>query len=219
MAGSPLPRIYELVGESTTRWNQVEELWYLIFTALMHEADRAKVDVIYDVFHAGALQRQLIMAVAAVALKFDVREARRRNPEHRLRRCLLRRLGQLHARTNALAGRRNAVVHSAFELGGGLGNPWQTVAIGPHKRSKIADEDHLPYLIHLTEDATLLAYDLADLRDLFLDWLEPGARERRNELLRQQGLLSPADARKEARDKILQAVAARTPPPPPPSEA
>ena len=46
MDNPQLRRVFELVGESTTLWNQVEELWFLIFTCLMHETAREKTDAI-----------------------------------------------------------------------------------------------------------------------------------------------------------------------------
>ena len=199
-------RIYELVGEVTTTWNQVEELWYLCFTCLMANTAREKTDAIYDMFQTGAMQRQLFMKVAPIALKFDVAELKSRSSEHHTRRRLLKRAGQLNSKTNELTGRRNAVIHTAFE-------DWHItgiVAMGPHKASKLRDEkNHIRYLTELNEDSTLLILDLADLRDIFIDWLEPGGRQRRDEIARKAGFLVPEDKRIAERARLLQAVAQR----------
>jgi hypothetical protein len=208
-----LRRIYELVGEAATTWNQVENLWYLMFTVLMAETDRDKTDAIYDMFQTGAMQRQLFMRVAPIALKYDVDELRLRNPEHHTRRRILKRVGQLNAKTNDLAGKRNAVIHTGFEDWGS-----RIVAMSPHKASKLRDEDYLRYLNELVEDSTLLVIDLADLRDMFLDWHQPGAREGRLEIMRKAGFRALEDERKAERARLLLAVAQRKPLPPLPSE-
>ena len=137
----------------------METLWYLLFTGLMHPTDRTKTDVVFAQFQTGAMQRQMIMAVAPVALAFDVLELKNRNPDHHARRRMLRMFGQLNARTSAIAGRRNGVVHAAFV-------PWgfdrvMAFSNGP-KISKLRDEDHVRYLNELIEDTVLLAHDLVD---------------------------------------------------------
>jgi len=213
MINPKLRRIYEIVGEATTIWNEVEELWYLIFTCLMRETERAKVDAIYDMFTASALQRQLVMKVAPIALAFEVPELKRRNQEHHMRRRLLRRVGQLYSQTNEISGRRNAVVHTAFEEAG----QFQIGARSPHKPSKLRDEDHLKYLGELIQDTMLLVIELAELRDVFLDWIEPGARERRQRIMQQTRQRVPEETRQRAKEELLQAVARREQRPPQPS--
>jgi hypothetical protein len=68
MLQEQLKRIYSLVGEITTEFNNVEMLWYLIFTALLHPALRPAIDAIFDQHKTGGAQRKLISDVA-VALK------------------------------------------------------------------------------------------------------------------------------------------------------
>ncbi|WP_374397714.1 hypothetical protein [Sphingopyxis sp.] len=208
-------RIYELVGEATTAWNQVETLWYLIFTGLMDRTERAKVDAIFSMFQTGALQRQLIMTVAPIALKFEVSELRRRNPEHHVRRRMLREIGRLNAKTNDLAGHRNATVHTAFEDWGAAG----IHAIGIHRRSRIADQpDKLRYLSELVEDITLLVYELDELRYLMIDWLRtPQEREDKkvgDASMRTLGILLPEDDLRMAKAALLAIVSQRKSPPP-----
>ena len=208
-----LRQTYELVGEATTAWNQVEGLWFLIFTALMRDTERDITDALYDMFQTGAMQRQLIMKVAPIALKYDLKGLKRQNPDHQIRKKLLTRTGQLNAETNGIVSRRNAMTHTAFEDWGGP----TLIAISPHKASKLRNEDHIRYLTELIEDTTLLLINLADLRDMFIDWLDPGSRERSNEIMRRAGYRVLEDERNKERERLLQAVALRTPPPPLPS--
>ena len=212
-----LQKIYELVGEATSNWNRVELLWYLLFTGLMHPTDRAKTDVIFAQLQTGAMQRQVIVALAQTTLVFDVRELKNRNPEHHARRRILRMLGKLNSTTNAVAGRRNAVVHAAFE-------PWtfdrvMAFSSGP-KISKLRDEDHLRYLTELIEDIALLAHDLDELREMIIDWLTPedqANKKVREASMRDAGFPPPADARKKAQEELRAVVSQRTPRPPQPS--
>ena len=202
--------VYELVGKITTIWNQVEELWYLKFTVLMAETERAKVDAIYGMFQTGALQRQLIMTVAPIALKFDVQALKDRDPNHHTRRRLLKRIGRLNADTSALAGRRNTVIHTAFEVWGS-----RIVSRGGHKVSKLRDEKNVAgHLVILEEDVTLHYLDLLDLRDEVLDWSDPGGREGVRHSRQLLGLPSLEDARKAERERLLKAVALRKKAPP-----
>ena len=166
-------------------------------------------------FFSGQRQRELIMRVAPIALKFDVAELKIRNEDHLLRKKLLATLGQMHARTNDQASRRNAVVHTAFEWWGG---PTQRiVAMSPSKPSKLRDEDAFRYLSELVEDTTLLVLDLADLREEFIIWIDPAQAPPSPWATRIPGYREPKDVRKEERARILQAVALRKPLPPLPS--
>jgi hypothetical protein len=205
MSKQLLDQIFQLVGESTTLWNQVEELWYLIFTVLMDETDRDKTDAIYDLFHSGNRQRELIMRVAPIALRSDIAELKKSNPDHLARRDFLAAIGKYHTATNTLAGRRNAVVHTAFEAWESPTKP--ILATNPHKPSKLRDGDHVPYLTELIQDTTLLVLDLADLREDLIKWNQPNWTGP----WPIQGSLLPRDIRKAERDRILQVVAQRKP--------
>ena len=93
-------RILELIGLVTTSWNEVESLWYLIYTCLLHEAPRKKVDQIYKQFQPGSAQRQFVMALADVAFSSE--------PEFR------KETGKLNAETNKIASLRNNVIHGLY---------------------------------------------------------------------------------------------------------
>jgi hypothetical protein len=98
---SPVVRnILEVVGRITVDWNDVDLLWYLIYTCFLHETPRNKVDTIIKQFQTGAAQRKFILALADVSLA----------GEHRIE------IGRLYARTNELAADRNAVVHGDYTI-------------------------------------------------------------------------------------------------------
>lgn len=213
MLNQQLRRIHELVGQATTLWNQAEQLWYLIFTLLMHETKRGKVDVIYDQFQTGAMQRQLILAVAKVALEFDPNQTKR-NPVDRTKKMLQTKIGQLHAKTNDLSGRRNAVVHSAFEIGDYFVPP-RIVPISPHKPSKLYGKDIGKELIFLIKGIRLLVLDLSDFREELGNFTAPDFASTQavlDQARQRAGLPSLRDARQTEREQILQAEAPHTPP-------
>lgn len=120
-----LRRVHELIGQLTSKVSEIDTLWYLIFTCLMHQTPRAIADAIVNVHRTGEGQRQPILAVAAVvfprgsaAIKF---------------------LGQLKQRTDEIASRRAAAVHSVISI---QGVPGQRVhARGITKPSKLAGKD------------------------------------------------------------------------------
>lgn len=111
-----------------------------------------------------------------------------------------------------MSGRRNAVVHTAFEW-----SQWQSsqvIAISPNKPSKLSGVDHQRYLTELIEDTLLLVLDLADLREDFIEWLDPAAKGPKPWKAHIPGYREPRDVRQEERDRVLQAVAQRKPLPP-----
>lgn len=206
-----LRRIYELVGETTTLWSQAEELWYLTFTALMSESPREKVDAIYGMFQSSKMQRELIMAIAKPALDSQP-EVYRKDAKARARKNLLTRIGQLHAQTNTLSSRRNAVAHTAFEIGNHIVPP-TIVAVGPYKRSPLADKEIIPELESLVDDAALLVLDLADLRGDFIE-LDGGSEDLPGPAMLRLGCPPLRVQRRVERERILQAAAQRKQLPP-----
>lgn len=213
MLNSKLQRIFALVGEATSIWNQVEEIWFLLFTGLLATTPRAITDTIYEQFQTGAMQRKLIMAVAPVALKPDIAKIKARDPAEHLRRRILRRIGQLNAQTSDLSGKRNAVIHSSFEIFHARVPP-HIVAISPHKISKLNNEDHETYLTYLNQDLNLLLLDMLELRELLIELNEGiGSRKVHYEFLRQRGLIVPVDEWAKERALLLKSVKARNPPP------
>jgi hypothetical protein len=208
MLRGELAKLHRLVGEATTLWNQAETLWYLIFTLLMADTARDKVDVIYAQFQTGARQRQLILAVSSKALNFDPAKLKS-DPTELKRKCLRDRIGQLNATTNDLASKRNAVIHTAFEIAEWIIPP-RIVALGTHKRSRLADTDVMITLASLIRDTSLLVLDLADFRDDLID--EFVAPKYSADLPRQQlGLPSLKVLRQREREKLLQQAVALPP--------
>lgn len=84
----------------TITWNSIESLWYLIFTGLMYETPRSKVDKIFRQFNTSSAQRQMIMSIAEVAFS-----------EHPK---FLERLKGLNKTTDNLAAIRNNLVHGLY---------------------------------------------------------------------------------------------------------
>src|SRR5690606_20441360 len=93
-------RTMELVGLTAIFWNRVELLWYLIYTGLLHESPRTKVDRVYQYFITGAAKREFTLHLAEVALPDEQLEWAKR----------------LADRTGELAGLRNAVVHADYRF-------------------------------------------------------------------------------------------------------
>ena len=90
------------IGHSAFLWNRIQEAWFLIFTCLVKEIPRDTAEAIFKQFDSDRAQREMVMAVADVAL----------NPkdEKRLR------MGRLCARTNDESGYRNSIMHAKFHL-------------------------------------------------------------------------------------------------------
>lgn len=99
-------RTLQLIGQICTTWNEIELLWYLIYTCLVHELPRDKAKAIYWMFQTFANQRALVMSLADSCFR----------PKHNKPHPLRRQLGQLHAVTEELAGKRNAIVHGNYAL-------------------------------------------------------------------------------------------------------
>jgi hypothetical protein len=97
MPESRLNKIYALVGRIAISWNEVELLWYLILTCVMKKTPREQVDAIFHIFVTGAAQRAFIMTVVGTLPEKDPLRVR---------------IGQLHAKTNDAAGKRNAAIHA-----------------------------------------------------------------------------------------------------------
>jgi hypothetical protein len=213
MIATKLKEIHALVGESLSLWNQVEELWYLIFTGLMPGTDRAVIDAVFNMFQTGSMQRQLITTVAPVSLKFDIQKLRERDAENHARRRLLKRIGQLNARTNDLAGKRNAITHSIFQIFDATPAPFLT-GLGQTQLSKLKAADNKTYLQHLSQEITILVIDLADLRDDFIEHSDPGYREMMQSIAQRGGFLTREAERKILRAELHEAVQKREPLPP-----
>ena len=51
MPSAELRRTYEMIGRMTAAWNDVDLLWELIFTCILHEPPRATTDVLLQHVH------------------------------------------------------------------------------------------------------------------------------------------------------------------------
>lgn len=104
MANPSYRRTLRLIGQVCKTWNDIESLWYLIYTCLVHELPRDKANDVYWSHLTFAHQRALILSLAGSCF-----------PDVRSRPHVLRKqIGQLNARTEELAGKRNAIIHADY---------------------------------------------------------------------------------------------------------
>jgi hypothetical protein len=133
-------RSLELVGLTAVLWNEVELIWYLIYTGMLHETPRNKVDKIYQFFMTGAAKRKFAISLAELAFTEKQCEW----------------LIYLANKTDELAGRRNAVVHGDYRFDMLNGPPGLRISpSGGHNRkpNRFAKEskDLIPVIQRLTE--------------------------------------------------------------------
>jgi len=83
-------------------WNEAETVWYLIYTGLVYQLPRPIADAIFKRHQTGNSQRELILAVAAIALKD--------HPD------ILGFLERAKVETNNIAQERNDIVHGDYHL-------------------------------------------------------------------------------------------------------
>ena len=211
MLEAELRRTYELVGEATTVWNQAEEIWSLIFDALMYEADVFKRRAIYGWIQTGAQQRQLTMTLVPIALRFDVEGLKKREPIERDRRWLQRQIGRLNAITNILAGRRNAVIHSMI---GPSEFEWPPVVVARdgHRPSRLSGKDIEAELVSLILDTSDLIIRLLDARNGIVNAIDPGTHQIPWRHQRLHGFLTPEDGRTMEQTAARLVAGGRTPP-------
>lgn len=142
----------ELVGLTAIFWNRVELLWYLIYTGLLPEAPRTKVDQIYQYFINGAAKREFTLHLAEVTFPDEQFEWAKR----------------LANRTGELAGLRNAVVHADYRfdvLNGPVG--LKISPSGSHNRrpNRLAGyKDIIPEVESITEQIAEHADELDEFR-------------------------------------------------------
>ncbi len=94
------PAVMQKVGEVTVSWNGVELVWYQLFDLLLFELPRDKKVALFRTQQTGAVQRDLVMAVAVPAFKS--------HPE------LIEELRRLNKRTREVSKLRNEVIHSDY---------------------------------------------------------------------------------------------------------
>jgi hypothetical protein len=170
MPTSQVKRAYELLGRIVAEWNDVESLWELIFTCVLHEAPRPKIDVILQQFQSSAAQQRMIKAVCDLAFEKDSYEHKEAE--------------RLYDETSEVRKLRNAVAHAWYvfdPLNSKIG-----LRIAPGSRAKpnrLASEqlgDALPEVLARTEQ---LGRKLNEFRlHLAGSWLPPEKRSRRPSL-------------------------------------
>lgn len=168
MSSANESRVFELVGRVVAEWNEVESLWYLIYTCLLHEAPRDKIDVIFRQFLTGRAQRQFIMALADVTFEAESQKRYRTA------------LGKLFARTNDLSTERNALIHGSYQQvieDGGI----HTIRIAPggdmSRRNKLGGKPLEAQLLTLLPKISAVVADLDRLRIILgRRFLPPGKR-------------------------------------------
>jgi hypothetical protein len=97
-----IEKILSLVGRMCLEWNEVEVGWFLIYTILVHHLPRSVAEAIFKRNTTGYGQRDLIIAIADVALA-DSKYA-----------SILRYLNAAKNETNNLALERNDIVHGDY---------------------------------------------------------------------------------------------------------
>ncbi len=85
-------------------WNEVETLWFLIYTGLVYQLPRPVAEAIFKRQATGHAQRQLIMAIAAAVFKDDTTG-------------MLEFLKEGSKDTNELANERNDLIHGDYHYG------------------------------------------------------------------------------------------------------
>ena len=156
-------RALELVGLTAVLWNEVELIWYLIYTAMLHETPRKKVDKIYQFFITGAAKRQFVLNLADVAFTKEELDW----------------VSYLASQTDELGGLRNAVVHGDYHFDTLNGTPGLRISpSGGHNRrpNRLAQESKnlIPVIEQITERIDAHIAELEDLR-IYLAQNSPGA--------------------------------------------
>lgn len=177
MLQEKLRRIYALVGEITTEFNNLEQLWYLIFTCLLHPAERAAMDIVFNQHKTGGGQRKMISEVAAaLKLQLDTKlRAEKRDDlseTEKLPYSIFGSIIELCEVTNTLAGRRNQVAHSLIYVAEFSFPPSVSVA-GISKPSALAGKEVEQELRNLLADIEYHAIDLEQLRFNAITWIHP----------------------------------------------
>jgi hypothetical protein len=167
-AGAPpeISQVHQLIGQISTAWSEVEGLWYLIFTCLMPGARRDQIDAIFFLFETSRAQRALILTVSDVLYPPN----KHTKTPHKIR----KRIGELNAKTEELAGLRNAAIHGrlieAYE-DHTLQKLTPRIAPGSNrkKRNRLAGRELTSALQEISAQIVELAKDL----ERFLDTIAP----------------------------------------------
>jgi hypothetical protein len=158
MLNKELDRLYLLIGRIATEFSQIETIWYLVFTGLIHPTPRRAADAIFHQMRTGHQQRKMIVAIAEATL-----------PEGSQLFLLIK---ELAAKTGAIAERRNATMHSGLYIFEAAIPP-HIAAMGISKRSPLADKNIANELTDLYRAATHLQLDMQELRFQVLRSVDP----------------------------------------------
>lgn len=165
MPSAELRRTYEMIGRMTAAWNDVDLLWELIFTCILHEPPRATTDVLLQQFYTSATKRRMIMAVANVTFtkgSFERSE-----------------IEALSALTSDLGNKRNAASHGWYILDPLNSRLGLRIAPGanPSKPNQLAKEPLDEVLPRLLTQLDALCERLNKFRlHLAHNWLPPERR-------------------------------------------
>jgi hypothetical protein len=115
MTTSRIDQILALIGRMIMAWNEAESVWFLIYTCLVHQLPRPTAEAIIKRQPTGNSQRDLILTIAAQALK--------QYPE------ILTFLNSARLETDNLAIERNDIIHGDYSYA--FERPDLGVRIGP----------------------------------------------------------------------------------------
>lgn len=161
-------RVLELVGLTAILWNQVELLWYLIYTCLLHELPRQKIDRIYQNFPTITAKLDFTLSLADLAFV--------ETPE------LIEFIKTLSGNTKQLAGLRNAIVHADYQFDFLNGPPGLRIRPSGDYRKKpnqyaVAGADLAKQIEEVTEKISAHIDELSEFRIyLIQNFLPEGKR-------------------------------------------
>jgi hypothetical protein len=158
MITKEIDRLYLLIGRIATDFSSIENIWYLIFTTLIHQTPRAAADAIFQQIRSGYQQRKLILAIADATLSKE-------SPEFIS-------IKEIATRTRVAAERRNAAMHSAIYIMEAAIPP-HIAAMGVSKRSPLADKDIAHEVADLYRTVAHLELDMHVLRFQMIKSIDP----------------------------------------------
>jgi hypothetical protein len=160
MLNQEIDRLYLLIGRIATDFSAIENVWYLVFTTLIHQTPRSAVDAIFHQIRTGHQQRQMIVAVADALLPEDS--------------DALLSIKELATKTRAVAERRNAVLHSVIYIMEAAIPP-HIAAMGMSKRSPLADKNIAEEIADLYRTVAHLELDMHALRFRMIKSVDPNS--------------------------------------------
>lgn len=106
--------VLEQIGLVTIAWNSIETLWYLIYTVMLYEPPRDKVDQIFKQFPTGSSKRQMVIDLAELTFT--------QYP------MFLKEIKSLKNKSDKLSSDRNNIIHGVYSFDYLNGEPGLRVA-------------------------------------------------------------------------------------------